>query len=300
MFESDNLFAREIAFTRYNNGIMKATTKRVIQQDSLTSDKDDAPREKKIKLDQSISYQQYEHVRNTFTNIAKDFISKHQVGTLKNLQLKFEEDYHDFSCSQKLQNIEDGDKVLKAYINDMKLTASQCKKLFGIGPSRYNRIKSDTCKKIGSMQSPKEYHEIKLAIFNVFIKVVMQCLSDNNISCLLDFDGYFLIVKPKIHDWKSKKDVWKNYCLFHEEADIYFQVGYPYCERTFVTKLNACKEILNKLGENNVKNSDTAPTETLLPCYQPLNPNISSSLQLTVFYFNGIAVAIAVINAYLM
>jgi hypothetical protein len=189
MIESDNLFHREICSIKWD-------------QCDATGEK----KCKKIKFDQWLSNpdQQYERVRNTFNNISKEFILNPQVGTLESLQLKFKEDYAEFSCLQQEQNIEDGDKVLIAYINDLKLTASQCKKLFGIGPSRYDRIKSGNFKKMGSMQSPKAYHEIKLAIFNVFIKIAMQYLSDDNISCLLNFNGNPITVQPNIHDWKSK------------------------------------------------------------------------------------------------
>ena len=221
---------------------------------------------------------------------------------MKILQRSFRSDLEDFKLAQRCQDIEDGDKILQMYINDMQLTAWQCKKLFGIGPSRYKRVKTGDLKKFlycRGVRPSKGDLEIKQAIYNVYINFAIQCINDDNITYPLDFEGNQLTVRLNINDWKSKNDIWKNYCLFHDESRSCIGWGPPYSFNTFITKLNHCKEILDKLTANNPpKKPNTTSSATVLTGYQPINPSTSLAAErsLTVFYFNGIAVAITAVN----
>ena len=137
MILSDNLFEKEIPSIRYENFIRK----RKKRENLSMADEDEDPKEKMKRFEYPNSNAfQHERVTNIFTAIAKELISNKQTTeTLKDLQTSFRSNLEDFKRLQKRQDNEIGDLILDMYINDMKLTAWQCQKLFGIGPSRYKR-----------------------------------------------------------------------------------------------------------------------------------------------------------------
>ncbi len=200
-------------------------------------------------------------ISNTFVEIAKEVIANPRVeieDTVEALSTKFRESYDEFSYFQVQKDINSGDQILYEHINIYKLTVWQCRQLFGIGSSRYNKIKSGKLHEYGKcrgVQPPKEYRQKNQAIVFIFIKFVMESLHDSYVLCPLDFEGNRLSVRPNIDSWKTKKDIWENYCLFHNEVGISTQ---PYSIKTFIKmlkKYNGFKALMDKLKTNTFLNS---------------------------------------------
>ena len=82
-----------------------------------------------------------------------------------------------------------------------------------------------------------------------------------------------------------------------QKNNLFFLLNDILGTKNLLEIIKNCKEILDKITANKpAKKPNATSSETVLIGYQPINPSTSLAVELTVFYFNGIAVAITVVN----
>ena len=129
-------------------------------------------------------------------------------------------DCSDFQSCQANNNLEKGDEMLRRYIVDMKWAYRRCQRIFPIGMSRYNKLKSGQRRIVapGRGRLTVYFSCYRHAMYLAFTKYVEKCVKTDgtdksDVLLLLDRNGKQF--KPNYRSWPFESwRAYQDYLLF--------------------------------------------------------------------------------------